>query len=307
MPRLSVIVPVYNVEAYLPECIESILGQSLRDLELILIDDGSPDGCGEICDSWAARDSRVRVIHQINRGVSAARNAGLAVAQGDYVGFVDPDDWIAPECYEAMAQAAEAQLAQLAVCGFLFCRDDGSPVQEQPVPAGSYTREELLTSIYGMPNRLHGSMCNKLFARVVLEGLRFDESVAIGEDWLLLYECYCRTERGVALADCFYRVRMREHSATRSVSAQLYLRKLDAYLRLCDYAAAHPRPIRRQAAAKALDACMTNKLELRKQAEPQAALAYVNKKMRQRALRSLLRRELPVKTALYYFKEGLRG
>lgn len=307
MPRLSVIVPVYNVEAYLPECIDSILAQTLRDLELILIDDGSPDGCGRICDARAAEDSRVRVIHQANRGVSAARNAGLAAAQGDYIGFVDPDDWIAPECFEALAEAAEAQQAQIAVCGFTFCDEAGKAQYDQAVPEGRYDRESLLLSIYGMPNRLHGSMCNKLFARSVLDGLRFDESVAIGEDWLLLYECYCRTNKAVALADCFYRVRMREHSATRSASARLYLRKLETYLRLCDYAADHPRSVRRQAAAKALDACMTNKSELRKQAEHGDALKRVNKLMRQRALRGLLRGELPVKTAVYYYKEGLRG
>ena len=94
MCRFSVIVPVYKVENVLPRCIESILNQTVTDFELILIDDGSPDRSGEICDAYAAKDSRIRVIHQKNGGVSKARNAGLDIAQGEYIVFVDSDDWV---------------------------------------------------------------------------------------------------------------------------------------------------------------------------------------------------------------------
>ena len=94
MCKFSVIVPVYKVETYLPRCIESILNQTVTDFELILIDDGSPDCSGEICDAYAAKDSRIRVIHQKNGGVSKARNAGLDIAQGEYIVFVDSDDWV---------------------------------------------------------------------------------------------------------------------------------------------------------------------------------------------------------------------
>ena len=114
---LSIIVPVYNVENYLPKCIESILAQTFRDFELILVDDGSPDCCPAICDEYAAKDSRIAVIHQQNTGVSVARNAGLDRARGKYIGFVDPDDWIAPEMYEEMIAYIEKSNADLAVCG----------------------------------------------------------------------------------------------------------------------------------------------------------------------------------------------
>ena len=111
MPELSIIVPVYKVEPYLRRCIDSILAQTFRDFELILIDDGSPDNCGAICDEYAAKDSRIIVIHQKNQGVSAARNAGLDIAKGTYLGFVDSDDWIEPEMYETMiATAKEKQV-----------------------------------------------------------------------------------------------------------------------------------------------------------------------------------------------------
>ena len=307
MPRLSVIVPVYKVEAYLPACIDSILSQTARDLELILIDDGSPDNCGRICDEYAARDPRVLVIHQENRGVSAARNAGLRAASGDFIGFVDPDDWIMPEMLAALLEAAREKDAQIAVCGFTFCDEKGDPLYTQAVPEGSYDREALLLSIYGMPNRLHGSMCNKLFSRGLLDGLWFDESVTIGEDWLMLYECYCRTDRAVTVPECFYYVRGRSGSATRKEDAGLYVRKLDAYLRLWENAGGHSERIRRQAAAKMLDVCVANKLEIRKQPDNQQAIAYVNKLFRQLSRRSFLRGELPLRKAVYYFKEGLKS
>ena len=106
MPEISVIVPVYRAEAYLHACIDSILSQTFSDFELILVDDGSPDNCGAICDDYAARDSRVRVIHQENQGQAAARNRALAVARGDWVCFVDSDDTVHPQMLERPPQRA---------------------------------------------------------------------------------------------------------------------------------------------------------------------------------------------------------
>ena len=94
---ISIIVPIYRVERYLEQCIESMLAQTCRDIEVILVDDGSPDRCGSICDARSAEDGRIRVIHRENAGVSAARNAGLDAARGEFIGFVDPDDWFAPQ------------------------------------------------------------------------------------------------------------------------------------------------------------------------------------------------------------------
>ena len=101
-PLLSIIVPVYDVERYLPKCIGSILAQTFTDFELILVEDGSPDNCPALCDAAAEKDARIRVIHQKNGGLSAARNAGLDAARGEWIGFVDSDDYIAPEMYEAL-------------------------------------------------------------------------------------------------------------------------------------------------------------------------------------------------------------
>ena len=123
---LSVIVPIYNVEKYLPKCIDSILAQNYSEIEVILVDDGSPDGCPEICDNYAEKDKRIVVIHQKNLGVSAARNAGLKAAHGEYIGFVDPDDWISPSMYQEMITALERENADLAICGYDYYDENGA-------------------------------------------------------------------------------------------------------------------------------------------------------------------------------------
>lgn len=119
MPEISVIVPVYKAEDYLHACVDSILSQTVSDFELILVDDGSPDGCGAICDDYAARDSRVRVIHQENQGQAAARNRALAVAKGEWVCFVDSDDAVHPQMLERLGQAAAESGAAMSMCRML--------------------------------------------------------------------------------------------------------------------------------------------------------------------------------------------
>ena len=123
MPVISVIVPIYKVEPYLRKCIDSVLAQTFTDFELILVDDGSPDNCGAICDEYAAKDDRIRVIHQENRGLSAARNAGIdwAFAHSDsqWLTFIDSDDIVAPDFLAKMISATEQAHADLCVCDFL--------------------------------------------------------------------------------------------------------------------------------------------------------------------------------------------
>ena len=143
MPLLSVIVPAYNVESYLEQCVDSILKQTFTDFELILVDDGSPDRCPQICDSYAKKDTRVQVIHKENGGLVSARKAGLIASMGTYVTYVDGDDWIEPDMYEVLLTAAIGQEADMVVSGLLH--DDGK--QTTPVrcnlPAGVYKNERL--------------------------------------------------------------------------------------------------------------------------------------------------------------------
>lgn len=115
-PEISIIVPVYKVEKYLSKCVDSILAQTFTDFELILVDDGSPDSCGKICDEYALKDSRIKVIHKENGGLSDARNAGIAVAKGEYLGFVDSDDYIAPDMYELLYRLIRENDADISIC-----------------------------------------------------------------------------------------------------------------------------------------------------------------------------------------------
>ncbi len=148
---ISVIVPVYKVEKYLPACVESILAQTHKDLEIILVDDGSPDGCGAMCDEYARKDSRVRVIHKENGGLSDARNAGLAVCRGDYIGFVDSDDYIAPDMYETLAAFAEREDLDVAMCGVTRVWSDHEEGSDDFAPMVLTDRDEMIYQIFANP------------------------------------------------------------------------------------------------------------------------------------------------------------
>lgn len=124
---ISVIVPVYKVEKYLDRCVQSIVDQTLRNLEIILVDDGSPDNCPAMCDAWAAKDARIKVIHKENGGLSDARNAGMAIATGELIGFVDGDDWIAPDMYQHLHDLLDADSSDMAACGVEMVWEDGTP------------------------------------------------------------------------------------------------------------------------------------------------------------------------------------
>lgn len=124
---ISVIVPVYKVEAYLDKCVQSIVDQTYRDLEIILVDDGSPDRCGQMCDAWAEKDCRIQVVHKENGGLSDARNAGMAVATGEYIGFIDSDDYISPDMYRLLLEHMTADGSDIAACGVEMVYEDGTP------------------------------------------------------------------------------------------------------------------------------------------------------------------------------------
>lgn len=131
MPEISIIVPVYKVEQYLDKCVKSILAQTFQDFELILVDDGSPDRSGEMCDEYAKADQRITVIHQENGGLSAARNTGIEVAKGRYIGFVDSDDYIAEDMYELLYTNLKREDADLSICGIFDLYAGKTPVKKE--------------------------------------------------------------------------------------------------------------------------------------------------------------------------------
>lgn len=190
MPRLSIIVPVYQKEKYLDNCIYSLLSQSLSDIEIILVDDGSTDKSGEICDSFREIDSRVKVIHQKNGGVSAARNTGLNIAQGEYIGFVDADDWVSTNMYETLITIAEEKQAEIVACAISVHSEDGSILRELLVDEMEYSREDMLLELFSTPDKLGGTCCNKVFRRDVVREVRFPVGISMCEDRMFLLFCY---------------------------------------------------------------------------------------------------------------------
>ena len=175
MARISVIVPVYKVEIYLHRCVESIFHQTFQDFELILVDDGSPDNCGALCDAYARPDSRVHVIHQENGGLSAARNAGidwvLANSETEYLAFVDSDDWVAPEYLELLYRAVTECGCLISACG--LCRTTG----EELPPVKQGTIRKLTAADYYCSETIHGGVTavawNKLYHRALFKSLRY--------------------------------------------------------------------------------------------------------------------------------------
>jgi len=202
--KISVIVPVYNVEAYLDRCVYSILNQTYQNLEIILIDDGSTDTSPAKCDAYAAKDGRIKVLHKPNGGLSDARNAGLALAEGTYIGYVDSDDWIEPDMYASLYRACVDNHAQLAVCRYFEEYKDRTKAggNGTVVPL---TREELL-KIYISGHEeyvIYNSVWSKLFQRELVEGMQFPKG-RNSEDIMYTTRAFCRLNRAVYLDRCLY-------------------------------------------------------------------------------------------------------
>lgn len=256
MPELSIIVPVYKVEKYLPRCIDSILAQTFGDFELILIDDGSPDGCGRICDEYARKDKRIVVIHQKNMGVSAARNAGLDIAHGRYIGFVDSDDWIEPQMYEVMMDAIRENGADMAVCGVRYADEDGKFTRADRLSEGVYSRDGLLEDVFAMPNKLGGGCCNKVLDASKIASVRFKVGMTIAEDALYLFDCFMRIDGAVKIGDALYNVYERCGSATRTDSMICVNETIEGRLSMLRHTRKHMPSMEARAADKFLDECL---------------------------------------------------
>jgi glycosyltransferase involved in cell wall biosynthesis len=179
---VSIIVPVYNGREYLDRCVSSVVAQTLRDWELILVDDGSTDGAGALCDQWAARDARIRVIHQKNAGVSAARNVGLDTARGAYIGFVDVDDYIAPETYERALDAMGT--GDMVIWDAVTVWPDGRTEPDTiPLLTGdaNLTRQDMIPELLC---QMAGSVCRCLYRRNLIREIRFPMGIKFSEDRL---------------------------------------------------------------------------------------------------------------------------
>ena len=193
---ITIIVPIYMVESYLNRCIQSLVNQTYQKLEIILVDDGSKDNCPAICDEWAKKDSRIRVIHRENGGLSAARNSGIDVAKGEYLAFVDSDDFVSEEFIETLYQACKQTKSQIAQCRYEYVDGDKMTKDKEEVtePMEVYSGKEM---IYGMSWRdgaYNVVAWNKLYHKSVFEGVRYPEG-RIHEDEATTHKLFYRAEK----------------------------------------------------------------------------------------------------------------
>lgn len=240
-PLISVIVPVYKVEQFLPRCVDSLLSQTYHNLEILLVDDGSPDRCGEICDEYAAKDPRIRVIHKANGGLGSARNAGIAQAKGEYISFIDSDDWVDSDSYSRLYALLLKYSAQMVIAGrYDYYEKSGEerpglcPQQEEKV-TGEEAARRILTW-----NHMDTAAWDKLYHRSLFASLRYPEGV-IHEDYPVTYRAalLCKS---CALGDfSFYHYNHRAGSITKSAFNRRDFAQLDAAMEIQDYLSAnHP-------------------------------------------------------------------
>lgn len=214
-PKVSIIIPAYNIAPYLERCLESVRHQTYKELQIIIVDDGSTDQTGQIADSFAERDKRFHVIHKENRGVSAARKTGLEKAEGDYIGFVDGDDYIEPEMYEKLVDLAVEYGADIAHCGYQMVFPDRLDMYHG-------TKQLKVQDTYtGVKDLLEGNLVepglwNKIYRRNLFDQINYDENIVINEDLLLNYFLFHRSEKAVFIDVPYYHYMVRKNSASTS-------------------------------------------------------------------------------------------
>lgn len=212
---ISIIVPIYNVEQYLPRCIDSLIRQTYRNIEIILVDDGSPDSCGEICEEYSKKDNRIKVIHKQNGGLSDARNAGLDIAQGDYLLFVDSDDWIEDETCETVLKFAIENKADIVPFGIAKVYENGTkkiqPIKLQKEVASAECIKALIYKVEecGLCNYAW----NKLYSSILFEDLRFPKGL-LYEDQGITYKLFHKSKRICVCHKKLYNYYQRNNSIT---------------------------------------------------------------------------------------------
>jgi glycosyltransferase involved in cell wall biosynthesis len=283
---ISVIVPIYKVENYLPACLDSILNSTYKDIEVILVDDGSPDGCGAICDRYAEKDSRVRVIHQPNQGVSAARNAGLDAAKGEYIAFVDSDDVIHPQMMETLLNLINSGnydfsmvhciMVQDKGIGYNYVNDATTNDHSNPI---IITQEEYIQHLadMGVGSYQYHVVCNKLYKMDLVKGLKFKKMPFEDVEWL--NRLSLRLTRGILVESEMYYYIQRAESTMHTNSKTRDLARINCYY-TCLNEIPVELPTSRSTMLKALYSVifmsrhMVRGTELARQVEDQASKVY---------------------------------
>lgn len=223
--KVSVIVPVYNIEQYLATCLDSILAQSYTDFELILVDDGSTDKSPEICDLYSNLDSRVKTFHKTNGGVSSARNFGIEASEGEWIAFVDGDDYIVPEYLESLVSAIQSQEVGMVSCNLLFLNLDGSTTKHPFFRIETYSTDTIRNKFFSdetVKTQFYGPY-NKIIKRSIIGNIRFQD-FALGEDILFIFELLGRMSYITVIPLIGYQYIKRHSSAT---TAKFSIKRLE--------------------------------------------------------------------------------
>lgn len=230
---ISVIVPVYKVENYLNRCIDSILNQTYRNLEVILVDDGSPDNCPSICEEYAKKDNRIKVIHQENGGLSSARNTGLTVASGELITFVDSDDWVANDMYQILYDTMTSQDADIVECNYFAVNEKTSeksvPVKENLI----YYNDDGLKALF-LDKNIKSYVWNKLYKRNTIGDTTFPVGRSY-EDTYTTYKFFSKAKKIVSINQPLYFYNIRSGSISRNFSPDLFLGIFQQYVDYSSY------------------------------------------------------------------------
>jgi len=233
MEKISVILPIYNVEKYICECIDSIVNQTYKNLEIILVDDGSPDSCPQICDEYAKKDNRIKVIHRENGGVSSARNRGIKEATGEYIAFVDPDDWLEVDMYEKLYKYISENSCEVVLCQ--YCKNGNKNLKEQfkfnseVITQRILSREEIknvfLKNFIAIDSDeiVMGSICRGVYkSEIIKDKVLFDEEMKIAEDLCFLLNILLNINNLFLTNEILYNYRENSESVLHTYNANTY-------------------------------------------------------------------------------------
>lgn len=225
---ISIIVPIYNVEKYLSKCIKSIINQTYKDLEIILVDDGSTDNSGKICDEFAIKDNRIKVIHKKNAGVSSARNQGLDKANGDYIAFVDSDDYIEKDMYEKMVNVMNKYDVDIVSCNYNHVNEKIEPFFILDKDEYINNKTELIEKVFQYKN-YDMILFNKLYKKYIWKDIRFPLGINLAEDLMMLYPTINLANRFYCIKEALYNKIERREGLTNSIRIEDYVNNIVAY------------------------------------------------------------------------------
>ena len=233
-PLISIVIPVYNVEKYLSRCIDSVINQTYKNIEIILVDDDSPDNCPKICDDYAKKDKRIKVFHKENGGVSFARNIGINESKGEWITFIDSDDWVEKDYCETMLKIAQKNNADYVCCGYNRVYNDHKEIINGDESIKKYNNEEYLLKLLNVQNS-YGFCHMKLIKKQNLNKVTFDENIQVGEDALFNASLCQNLSNVIVINKPLYNYNFNSQSVVRKFDKNYVNKYLDSMISMKEY------------------------------------------------------------------------